>query len=102
MNLKAVLTQQEVSERWGVTIKALTDWRNQGVLQPIKGIPVIRYSIEYIQEIEGTTLEKFSPLERKRMEIEIEKLKQENEKLMSIVSNVLSEASKVIPKIVHA
>ena len=64
------------------------------ILQPIKGIPVIRYSIEYIQQIEGTTLERFSPIERKRMEIEIEKLKQENEKLMSIVSNVLSEASK--------
>ena len=98
--MKTVLNQQEVSERWGVTVKALTDWRNQGILQPIKGIPVIRYSFEYIQSLEGTTIEKFSPLERKRMEIEIEKLKQENEKLMSIVSNVLSEASKVIPKIV--
>jgi len=100
--LKTVLTQQELSERWGVTVKALTDWRNQGILQPVKGIPVIRYSLEYIQSLEGTTLEKFSPLERKRMEIENEKLKQENEKLMSIVSNILSEASKVIPKIVQA
>ena len=97
--MKSVLTQKELSERWGVTVKALTDWRLQGVLQPIKGIPVIRYSIEYIQEIEGTTLEKFSPLERKRMELEIEKLKRENERLMSIVSNVLSEASKAIPYI---
>jgi len=94
--MRSVLTQQELSERWGVTVKALTDWRKQGILQPVKGIPVIRYSLEYIQTLEGTTLEKFSPLERKRMEIEIEKLKQENEKLISIVSNVLSEASKVI------
>lgn len=100
--MKSVLTQQEVAERWGVTVKALTDWRNQGILQPIKGIPAIRYSLEYIQQIEGTTLEKFSPLERRRMEIEIEKLRQENEKLMSIVSNVLSEASRAIPKIVQA
>lgn len=100
--MKTVLTQQEVAERWGVTVKALTDWRNQGILQPIKGIPVIRYSLEYIQSLEGTTLEKFSPLERKRMELEIEKLKQENEKLMSIVSNVLSEASRAIPKLVQA
>ena len=94
--MRSVLTQQELSERWGVTVKALTDWRKQGILQPVKGIPVIRYSLEYIQTLDGTTLEKFSPLERKRMEIEIEKLKQENEKLISIVSNVLSEASKVI------
>ena len=97
--MRSVLTQQELSERWGVTVKALTDWRFQGVLQPIKGIPTIRYSIEYIQQIEGTTIEKFSPLERKKMELEIEKLKQENERLMSIVSNVLSEVSKVIPYI---
>ncbi|MVX64925.1 histidine kinase [Clostridium chromiireducens] len=97
--MKSVLTQKELSERWGVTVKALTDWRRQGILQPIKNLPVIRYGLEYIQEIEVTTLEKFSPLDRKRMEIEIEKLKKENERLMSIVSNVLSEASKLIPYI---
>lgn len=94
--MKAVLTQQELAYRWGVTVKALTDWRNANVISPITGIPVIRFSKEYIEELEGVTIEKFSPLERKRMEIELEKLKHQNGELKKILGNVLSESSKII------
>lgn len=94
--MKTVLTQQELAERWGVTVKALTDWRNDKVLQPIQGIPAIRFSKEYIEKMEGVTLEKFSPLERKRMESEIEKLQNQNIELKKILGNVLTESSKII------
>ena len=94
--MKTVLTQKELAERWGLTPKAITDYRNVGILQTIKGLPVIRFSLEYIQELEGTTLERFSPLERKKMEMRIEELKTENEKLKGILGNILAESSKVI------
>ena len=94
--MKTVLTQKELAERWGLTPKAITDYRNAGILQTIKGLPVIRFSLEYIQELEGTTLERFSPLERKKMEMRSEELKTENEKLKGILGNILAESSKVI------
>lgn len=94
--MKTVLTQQELAERWGVTVKTITEYRQDGILQSINGIPVIRFSLEYIQQLEGVTLEKFSPMERRRMEMMIEGLKQENNKLKSILSNILAESSKVI------
>lgn len=94
--MKTVLTQKELADRWGVTIKAITDWRNAKVIQPIEGIPAIRFSKEYIEQLEGVTIEKFSPLERKRLESELEKVKYQNEELKRILSNVLSESSKVI------
>jgi len=65
-------------------------------LQPVKGIPIIRFSLDYIQQLEGTTIEKFSPLERSRLTTELEKVQKENEKLKNILGGILSEASKVI------
>ncbi|SDO75612.1 histidine kinase [Clostridium gasigenes] len=94
--MKTVLTQAELSERWGVTIKTITEWRGSGVIQTIRGIPKPMFSLEYIQNMEGVTIEKFSPLERKRMEMELEKLKHQNEELKKILGNVLSESSKII------
>lgn len=94
--MKTVLTQQELAERWGVTVKTLTEWRNAGVLQPIKGIPVIRFSIDYINNIEEVTPDRFSPLERRKLEQEIEKLKHQNNELNKVLSNILAESSKVI------
>ncbi|MBB6622258.1 histidine kinase [Clostridium gasigenes] len=94
--MKTVLTQKELADRWGVTVKALTDWRNAKVIQSIGGIPAIRFSKEYIENLEGITIEKFSPLERKRMELELEKLKSQNDELKRILGNVLAESSKII------
>lgn len=94
--MRSVLTQEELAERWGVTTKTIREYRLDGIIQPIKGIPAIRFSLEHIQEMEGTTLEKFSPLERKRLEKEIEELKNDKEKLKSILSKILAESSKVI------
>lgn len=96
IKLKTVLTQQELSKRWGVTVKALTEWRNSGVLQPIKGIPSIRFSLEYINKMEEVTPERFSPLERKRLEKEIEILQHEKSKLQQVLNNILVESSKII------
>ncbi|MGL4569583.1 MAG: helix-turn-helix domain-containing protein [Clostridium sp.] len=97
--MKVVLTQQELAERWGVTVKTIAEYRNDGIITPIKGIPAIRFSIKYVEELEGVKLEKFSPLEKARMEKELkelESLRFENKKLKTILSNVLSETSKVI------
>lgn len=94
--MRTVLTQKELAERWGITVKAITDYRNAGVLQTIKGVPVLRFSLEYIQELEGTTLERFSPLERKKMELKLDELKSENERLKLILRNILAESSKII------
>ena len=94
--MKTVLTQTELAERWGVSIRALTDWRNEGVIVPVKGIPVIRYSLDYIEELEGVEIERFSPLHKKKMEREIEALKEKCKQLEQVLGNILAESSKVI------
>jgi hypothetical protein len=91
-----LLTQAELAERWKVTEESIRNWRNQGILQPVKGIPVIRFSVPYILEMEGVKLEQFSPLVKRRMEREVEDLKRENQRLKKIIGNVLAETSQVI------
>jgi len=91
-----LLTQQDIADRWQVSVRAIENWRKEGILQPAEGLPVIRFTPEHIAELEGLELKKTSPLYIKRLEREIEGLRRENEELKGIISRVLAETSKVI------
>lgn len=91
-----LLTQQDLAERWQVTVKTIENYRLSGIIAPVKNLPAIRFTPKHIAEIEGVKLERFSPLERRRMERELSELKKENDILKSILTNVLTETSKVI------
>ena len=95
--MKVVLTKAELADRWNVDTRTIDKWEQNKIIQRIEGIPAPRYSIEDIQQIEGTNnLNQFSPLERRRLESELEKLKAENEKLRTVLSNILSESAKIV------
>jgi hypothetical protein len=96
MKLEKLLTKKELAERWKVTEKAIDNWRKEGIITPCKGIPAIRFSLQHIIELEGTKLEKFSPLEKRRLEEENERLRKANEELKLIYKNIMIESSKVI------
>ncbi len=91
-----LLTQQDLAERWQVSVRSIEEWRKQGVLQPAKGIPTIRFTPQYIAEPEGVELERFSPLEKRRMERELEELREENSRLKSIVMRFMTETAGLI------
>jgi len=91
-----LLTQQDLAERWQVTTTTIRDYRLQGIISPVKGIPAIRFTEQHIAELEGIDLKKVSPLQVRRLERELDEVKAENEKLKGIISNVLSETSKII------
>lgn len=94
--MKDLLTQSELAERWQVTEESIRNWRNEGIIQTAKGVPVIRFTMQHILELEGVQLEKYSPLLKRKHEREIEELKEENQQLKKILGNVLAETSKVI------
>ena len=52
--------------------------------------------MQHILELEGVKLEKFSPLLKRKMERELEELREENQRLKKIIGNVLAETSQVI------
>lgn len=93
--MNKLLTQQDLANKWQVSVRAIENWRKDGLIQPAKGVPAIRFTSEYIAELEGVELKKTSPLQVKRLEREIEALRQENEELKSIIARVLAEASRL-------
>ena len=94
-----LLTQQDLAERWQVTVNTIRDWRLQGIITPVKGIPAIRFTEQHIAELEGIKLEKVSPLQVKRLERELERTKKENERLKEIIANVIAETSQVLQEV---
>jgi len=91
-----LFTQTDLAQRWQVSKTTIENWRKDGVIQPVKGIPAIRFSLPYILELEGVTLEQFSPLLKRKMERELKKLQEENKHLKGILSRILAETSQVI------
>lgn len=93
-----LLTQQELAERWGVTVQSIENWRKEGLITPAKGVPVIRFTEQHILELEGVKLEKVSPLMYRRLERELEETKQENIRLKGILARITAEASQIYVK----
>ncbi|QUH20919.1 helix-turn-helix domain-containing protein [Alkaliphilus sp. B6464] len=91
-----LLTQKDLAEKWQVDVATITKYRNEGVITPCKGIPAIRFSRQHIAELEGVRLEQFSPIERRKLELEIEKLREENELLKEYARNIFQQSTLVV------
>ncbi|MHC1683400.1 MAG: histidine kinase [Clostridiaceae bacterium] len=90
-----LLTKKDLAQKLQVTERSIDNWIKDGVLTPCKGIPVIRFSPQYIADIEGIKLEKFSPLEKTKLEKQIEELRRENEKLKNIITKIVVAGSEI-------
>jgi len=83
-----LLTKKDLAEKWQVSEKAIDDYRNKGIITAVKGLPSVRFTPQHIAEIEGTKLERFSPIERRRLEREIEVLKLQLKKAEETIAKV--------------
>jgi DNA gyrase/topoisomerase IV subunit A len=92
--MNRLLTKKDLAERWQVDEKTIDVYRDRGIITAVKGLPSVRFNPQHIEDIEGTKLEKFSPLERKKLERELEEMKKENDTLRSILRNFVSEGIK--------
>lgn len=88
-----LLDKIELSKRWGVSVSAIEDYMRQGILTRMPGIGSVRFSLYHVMELEGVKLDKMSPLERRRLEREIEALKQENNRMKVALAKIQYEAT---------
>lgn len=96
MDEELLLTVSDLAERWRVNETSIRRYVADGVITPCKGVPGVRFHPKYIAELEGVELERFSPLEKKRLERELEEYKIKYESVKSVLATILSESSKVI------
>lgn len=85
-----LLTVKDLAERWQKDEGTIRRYVSEGTLTSCRGVPGVMFSPKYIAELEGVELERFSPLEKRRMEREIEELKAKVDKQQAIIQKIAS------------
>lgn len=95
MELK-LLTKKEVAGIFQCTTKSIETWIKDGKLTPCKNIPGdTRFTEDYIRKLIGVPFEKYSPMEYRRMQRELEETKQQLDYYKTIVADMDLLVSKV-------
>lgn len=95
MNKDKLLTKKDLAERWRLTPQTIDSYLRDGIIVAVKGIPAIRFNLQYIEKIEGRIPERTTTRERK-LEKDIEVITNQRDYLKSALVNILNESSKVI------
>ncbi len=95
--MEKLLTKKDLAERWQVSPQTIDNYIADKIIIPIKGIPSIRFNPHHISELEGTRFEKFSTLERRRLERELEELKTRAEN----AEEALARANMIITEAIY-
>lgn len=69
-----LLSVKDLSRRWQKDEKSIRKYVSEGVVKTCKGVPGVMFHPKHIAELEGVGLDKFSPLERRKMQQRIEDL----------------------------
>jgi hypothetical protein len=97
MDSERLLTKKDLCQRWQKSERCINDYISQGLIKPCKGVPgEIRFTLQYIMELEGAKLDKHSPLEFKRLEHELEEVIKERDLLRSVLYEINSKISNTI------
>jgi len=83
-----LLTKKDLAQRWQVSEQAIDDYRIKGIISAVKGLPSVRFNPQHIAEIEGTKLERFSPIEKKKLQRENEQLRLQLKNAEEIIAKV--------------
>jgi len=67
-----LLTKKDLAERWQVSEQTIDEYRSKGIIKSVKKLGSVRFNPQHIAEIEETKLDKFSPLERRKLERELQ------------------------------
>jgi len=93
---QSLYTVEQLCARWNISRSTLDRWRREGKITPVCESP-IRFNYGDILKIEGT--DKMSALERRRLEIEIEALKEENSELKRRNESIKKQLTNVMATI---
>lgn len=93
--MEQLLTKRDLAKRWQISEDTVDRYRKEGIITPVAGIPAVRFTLQHIMELEGTKPEKFSPLEKRRLEREVQTLKAENDQMRSAIAQILNTTAEV-------
>lgn len=71
------LTKKELAARWKCTTQAIDDRVRDGIIRPVRSLPGVKFRKADVLKLEEDPMDPMSPLERRRLVREIERLNQE-------------------------
>ena len=104
--MEPLMTKKDLAKHWQKSERAINDYVAQGIITPCKGVPGdMRFDPAYIRKLDGVELDKFSPLERRRLEREIEELEIRNNQLKDMLNQkdaILAKMTAIGIEAMHA
>ncbi len=101
---QTLFSRKDLAERWGISTSTLDRRVREGVISPVKGMKTPQFSLESILKVEG--VDKLSPLERRRLEREIQslqdeikQLEEENRSIKRQLTNVVAEIMPILREV---
>lgn len=90
---KTILSVQDVADRWGVSYNTVIAREREGHIRRLAGQGKRCYALSEVEAYENQGLmDPFSPRERKRLERENQILREENNKLKSVLHEITAKA----------
>ncbi|KQB77526.1 hypothetical protein [Clostridium butyricum] len=83
--METLLTVNDLAKKWQKDERTIRKYIADGTITACKGVPGVMFHPKYIAELEGIEFQKFTQLERKKMQNENNALKKENEELKSLL-----------------
>ena len=90
-----LLTKKDLAKRWQLSERTIDDYRLSGIIVPIKGLPCIRFNLQYISKIEGKIPER-TTMREKKLERQLQEMTKERDYLRTVFNNILTESNKCI------
>lgn len=90
------MTKKDVAELLQISLRTLDEYVRKGVINPVAKLDCIRFNPQHIAEIGETKVEKFSPIERKKLEKERDEWQLKYESLKGCINNILPELLKTM------
>lgn len=88
--MEKLLTKKDVADLLNVSLPTIDRYITNKILTPVKGIPAVRFTPSHIEELEGVEPERFSPLERRKLEKELEEWKHRAQRAESVLNEIIS------------
>ncbi len=83
--METLLTVNDLAKKWQKDERTIRKYIADGTITACKGVPGVMFHPKYIAELEGIEFQRFTQLERKKMQNENNALKKENEELKSLL-----------------
>ncbi len=93
---QTTFTRKELAMRWGLTLGSISNMEKEGSITRCKKLPGVRYSAKSVIAAEESDFNPMSPSERRRLEREVNLLREQADFLKGIIGNITAIVGNAI------